>query len=821
MKKQQIERICANPEKGLSSAEVQLRKKQKLTNKTKKSVGKSYLQILASNVLTFFNLLGLIIFVLMLICRAYSDMLFVVVILANTVIGIFQEVRSKLAVEKLSVVNEPVAEVMRDGKKQTISTFDVVLDDIVLLSAGKQICCDCVITSGEIEVNESMLTGESLPVKKRTGDALFAGSFVVSGSCTSRAEKVGKECYAEKLSEKIKKAKTPDSKIIGGVKLIIKIIAIFIFPLGIATFLLSPQLAEIASGTNIFAEYVRHNADIVTRVNNAIRTASGSMIGMVPSGMVLLTGVALALSAFKLANRNVLVRELPCIEMLARVNTICLDKTGTITDGSMSVEKLLPIAADENTTKTYLATLLAATQDKNATASAISSYLGDQTRLDYSAALPFSSEKKYSAVQIDGVGTVALGAPEFMFDHVETSVAEQCENFAKHGLRVLAVGISKKQISDGKVTNLKPVALVVLADTVRADAPKIIGWFAENHVDVKVISGDNPLSVSVIAASAGVPNADKYVSLEGMTDEQVIAAATQYTVFGRVTPEQKALIISALKAAGKTVAMTGDGVNDILAMRESDCAISVGSGTDAAKTVANLVLTDDKFSSLPKVVAEGRQVVNNIQNSATLFLTKTIMTVLLTILTICLPSYDYPFTPANLYAIELFVIGIPSFLLTFKPNNELIKGNFLKSVLLRSLPGGLAMFLSVAFVYVFGRVMGLQSANGVFDRNQLSTVAMFAMTFTGLANLWLLLLPVNKFNAVVGAISTVGTGALFLCIEKIFNGIFKPSPGKEMHIIYHIPNGAIVYIVLAVVTLAALAFLGNRLLNKSIAKTAV
>ena len=821
MKKQQIERICANPEKGLSSAEVQLRKKQKLTNKTKKSVGKSYLQILASNVLTFFNLLGLIIFVLMLICRAYSDMLFVVVILANTVIGIFQEVRSKLAVEKLSVVNEPVAEVMRDGKKQTISTFDVVLDDIVLLSAGKQICCDCVITSGEIEVNESMLTGESLPVKKRTGDALFAGSFVVSGSCTSRAEKVGKECYAEKLSEKIKKAKTPDSKIIGGVKLIIKIIAIFIFPLGIATFLLSPQLAEIASGTNIFAEYVRHNAEIVARVNNAIRTASGSMIGMVPSGMVLLTGVALALSAFKLANRNVLVRELPCIEMLARVNTICLDKTGTITDGSMSVEKILPIAADENTTKTYLATLLAATQDKNATASAISSYLGDQTRLDYSAALPFSSEKKYSAVQIDGVGTVALGAPEFMFDHVETSVAEQCENFAKHGLRVLAVGISKKQISDGKVTNLKPVALVVLADTVRSDAPKIIGWFAENHVDVKVISGDNPLSVSVIAASAGVPNADKYVSLEGMTDEQVIAAATQYTVFGRVTPEQKALIVSALKAAGKTVAMTGDGVNDILAMRESDCAISVGSGTDAAKTVANLVLTDDKFSSLPKVVAEGRQVVNNIQNSATLFLTKTIMTVLLTILTICLPSYDYPFTPANLYAIELFVIGIPSFLLTFNPNNELITGNFLKSVLLRSLPGGLAMFLSVAFVYVFGRVMGLQSANGVFDRYQLSTVAMFAMTFTGLANLWLLLLPVNKFNAVVGAISTVGTGALFLCIEKIFNGIFKPSPGKEMHIIYHIPNGAIVYIVLAVVIMAALAFLGNRLLNKSIAKTAV
>lgn len=812
--KKQIERLNADVHEGLCSTEVELRQKQKLTNKTKKSVGKSYLQIVASNVLTFFNLLGLIIFALMLVCRAYSDMLFVVVILANTVIGIVQEIRSKLAVEKLSIMSEPTAEVVRDGEKQTVASSDVVLDDILSFSAGKQVCCDCVILFGEAEVNESMLTGESLPVKKGKGQTLFAGTFVVSGNATARSDKVGSDCYVEQLSAKIKKAKTPDSKIIGGVKAIIKIIAIFIFPLGIATFLLSPELAQVAKGANVFAEYVRGNAAVVEHVNNAIRSASGSMIGMVPSGMVLLTGIALALAALKLAKRNVLVRELPCIEMLARVDTLCLDKTGTITDGSMTVQEIAPLSCSEDAVKTYLATLLAATGDNNATAAAISAFVTGAEPMKFGKALPFSSERKLSAVEIDGVGTVALGAAEFMFESLPKKIAEKCASFAEQGLRVLAVGVSKKYLPDNGVPSLEPAAIVVLADTVRADAHEIIGWFAQNNVAVKVISGDNPLSVSVIAQKAGVIGAEKYISLENLSTEEVKKAATEYTVFGRVTPEQKAVLIAALKAAGHTVAMTGDGVNDILAMRESDCAISVGSGTDAAKTVANLVLTDDKFGSMPMVVAEGRQVVNNVQNSSTLFLTKTMMTILLTLLTLCLPKYGYPFTPANLYAIEFFVIGIPSFLLALKPNRALIRGNFLKNVLFRTLPGGTAMFLAAALVYAFGGVMGLTSVNGVYDAHQISTVAMFAMTFTALANLWLLLMPLDKINVIVGVVGTVGTTALFLLIEKIYNGILKPTPDKQMRIIYDIPVGAIIYVAAVVVVMTALMICGNLILKK-------
>lgn len=812
--KEQVERINADVHEGLSSVEVAQRKKTKLTNKVNKTVGKSYLQIFASNIFTFFNLLGLIIFALMLICGAYSDMLFVVVILANTVIGIFQEIRSKLAVEKLSIVSEPTATVVRNGEKQSVKVGDVVLDDVVLFSAGKQVCCDSVIVIGEVEVNESMLTGESLAVKKSRGDLLYSGSYVVSGSCTCRADKVGKDCYVEQLSAKVKKAKTPDSQLMKGIRSIIKIISLIIFPLGIATFLMSSEIAALGTVDGVFGKYIAGSAEVVTNVNNAIRAASGSMIGMVPSGMVLLTSVALAVAALKLAKRKVLVRELPCIEVLARVDTLCLDKTGTITDGSMTVEQIIPLSTTEADVQSYLATLLAATGDGNATAQAISAYVQGAPQLEHGECIPFSSERKYSAVTLKKGGTVVLGAPEFLFEKTEKSFQTQCKTLTSKGLRVLAVGFSKKPLADGKVVGAEPIAILALQDSVRSDAPQIIGWFKQNDVEIKVISGDDPLAVSVIAAKAGVANADKYVSLEGMTDEQVAQAATEYSVFGRVTPEQKALLVRALKKAGKTVAMTGDGVNDILAMRESDCAISVGSGTDAAKTVANLVLTDDKFGSLPKVVAEGRQVVNNVQNSASLFLMKTCMTVLTTITLLFLPSYSYPFTPQNLYAIEFFVIGIPSFLLALKPNESLITGNFLKNTFRKTLPSGIAMYLSVACTYLFAGVMGLTEVGGVYDANQISTVAMLAMTFTGVVGLLVLLYPYDKINFAIGGIGVVGTGLLFAFIEKLYNGILQPEPDKMMKIIYSIPTGAIIFIVVDVLVMCGLMILGNWLVNK-------
>ena len=803
---------------GLTSEQVDVRIKAKQTNKVKKVVGKSYLQIFVTNICTFFNLLGFIIFLLMALCGSWSNMMFVVVIMANTVVGIFQEIRSKIAVEKLSIVSEPTVDVLRDGQKQNIKTQQIVLDDIVMYSAGKQICTDAIILDGEVEVNESMLTGESEPIKKRVGDTLYSGSFVVSGNCTCQVTAVGKDNYNEQLSAKVKLAKTPDSRIFKGIMSIIKIIAIIIFPLGIATFFTSSEIATLVGVDNVVGQYFQGVAEIKNTVNNAIVSAAGSMIGMVPSGMVLLTSMTLAVGALKLAHKKVLVRELPCIEMLARVDTLCLDKTGTITDGSMTVEEIVPIGADQQTLKQMLSTLVCGTQDNNATAVAISSYLKDVAPLQTTAVLPFSSARKFSAVTTQS-GTVAMGAGEFMFKRENhQSFFEQMDNYLKKGLRVLAVGKSDRPIQDNNVVDLVPCGIVLLQDTIRADAPQIIKWFVENDVQVKVISGDNPLAVSVIAQKVGVAGAEKYVSLEGLTDEQVWGVANEYTVFGRVTPEQKAILVRAMKANGHTVAMTGDGVNDILAMRESDCAISVGCGTDAAKTAANLVLMDNKFSSLPNVVAEGRQVVNNVQNSASLFLMKTCMTVCTTILLLFLP-YSYPFAPQNLYAVEFFVNGIPAFLLALKPNHERIKGSFVKNILKNTLPNGIAMFGAVALTYIFMRNIGLDvEPNGMVNSAQITTTAMIAMTSIGVVGLWVIMHPYDWLDFGIGMISTIGVPAFLTLVPLVYNNFFKDAialdPSKAMVLTVQIPTSAWIFIVVAVAVMSLVMIAGKIILKK-------
>ena len=798
---------------GLTSEQVKQRVAEKLTNKTKKVVGKSYLSIFASNVFTFFNLLGFIIFLLMLLCKSVTNMMFIVIILANTVIGIFQEIRSKRAVEKLSIVSEPTATAVRDGKEEEIATRDIVLDDILIFSSGRQICTDSVVLEGEVEVNESMLTGESDSVKKRAGDVLYSGSYVVSGRCVARCDKVGKENYVEQLSERVKKSKTPNSQLIKGIKSIIKVISVIIFPLGIATFFSSAQVRGLlGEGVNLWQNYVvSPDPDVVYQINEAIKAMSGSMIGMVPSGMVLLTSVALAVAALKLALKKVLVRELPCIEMLARVDTLCLDKTGTITDGTMTVEKVIPLRGfTEQQIKSMVCGVVNATGDDNATAQALKRFCGDCDVPAASEFLPFSSQRKYSAARLES-GTVAVGAAEFMFKKTNDVFEKESQELLRQGLRVLAVGVSSKGIEEG-VSQLVPAAIIALSDTVRDDATEIIGWFKNNDVDVKIISGDNPLSVSVIAAKVGVRNADKYVSLEGMDDQQVAEAATRSTVFGRVTPDQKAILVKAMKAAGKTVAMVGDGVNDILAMRESDCAISVGCGTDAAKTVANLVLMNNKFSSMPKVVAEGRQVVNNIQNSSSLFLMKTSMTVLTTVLCLIMQR-TYPFEPQHLYAMEFFVIGICSFLLALKPNHNIIKGRFVANTLKSTLPSGIAMFLSVAMTYAFMNVLGIQN-----DADKISTVAMFSMTVTGVFALWILLYPYDLINVGIGALGTVGTVACYFVFPWALGLIASWTGGEEPTPMYvDIDGNAVLFIAINAVVMALLIICG-KLIMKAIEK---
>lgn len=822
-RKTTLTRVQPDINQGLTAEEVKMRVKARQVNRVKKVVGKSYLQIFASNIFTFFNLIGLFIFVIMILCESTANMLGIVIVLANTAIGIFQEIRSKRAVEKLSLVSEPTVQVIRDGKQQTIATRDLVVDDVTLLSAGKQICTDAVVIIGELEVDESMLTGESDPVKKKTGDLLYAGSYVISGSCTACCDKVGKDNYVETLSARVKKAKMPDSQLMKGIRTIIKFLAIAIIPLGIATFFCSTYVKFCNDlGVNVWQYYWSYNPDVFLFegaektireiINQALIKASGSMLGMVPSGMVLLTSVALAVAALKLARKKVLVRELPCIEMLARVDTLCLDKTGTITDGSMTVEKVIPIKGTEEEVNALIASVVAATGDDNMTAQALKNYLQDVSVFDATAAIPFSSARKFSAASLVGKGTVAIGAAEFMFKSAGREFNKKINELLKQGLRVLAVGRSNKAIKNDTVDGLEPIAIVALQDTIRSDASEIIRWFAENNVDIKIISGDNPLSVSVIAQKVGVKGAEKFVSLEGMSDEEVAAAACENTVFGRVTPEQKAILVKTLKQNGHTVAMTGDGVNDILAMRESDCAISVGCGTDAAKTVANLVLMDNKFSQMPRVVAEGRQVVNNIQNSASLFLMKTCMVMFTTILCLCLGA-NYPFAPNQLYTFEFFIDGIPSFFLALKPNKQLIKGKFLSNTLRKTLPSGMAMFLSIAMSYAFSGVLGVE-----VNSAQFSTIAMFSMTATGVVALLILLFPYDKINVGIGLFGSLGSVASFFLFPWIFQIIYQVFGGNEPEPFFVSIDGySILFIALNALVMGAL-IVGAELLVKRLQK---
>ncbi len=783
--RQEIDRIEAMPAQGLSSSDVALRQKTGNTNYIKRSVGKSYLAIFASNILTLFNLIGIIVMILMVICNSTENMLFFVIILANTVIGIFQEVRSKRQVEKMALVQQPTVTVVRDGASCEIGTNSIVLDDIVYYDIGKQICADGIVVEGELSVNESMLTGEAVSVKKVAGDTIFSGSFVVSGHGYARCDKVGLDSYIQQLSAKVKKFVKPNSQLMRSISKIVKVISIIILPLGIATFFTGGYDLSTLEG-----------------IQASILAASGSVIGMVPSGMVLLTSMALAVSVIKLLKKKVLVQELYCIEMLARVDALCLDKTGTITDGTMTVDEVISYD-DSVDIKQLVCSIVNATADHNATADAIARYSDGVEFLPSVASIPFSSATKFSCAEFAGVGSVAIGAGEFLLaGKAKQEVATLSQQYLVKGMRVLTVARSADSIVDGKVSNFELVGLIVISDTIRSDAKDIISWFVDNGVDIKVISGDNPIAVSAIATKVGVAGAENYISLDGMSDSEVIECATKYSVFGRVSPEQKAILVTALKSAGRTVAMTGDGVNDILAMRKSDCGITVASGSDATKSVAHLILLDNNFGSMPSVVAEGRQVVNNIQNSSSLFLMKTTMTILTTIMLLFMVNTSYPFQPQNLYAIELFVIGIPSFLLALRPNHSLIKGTFLGSTLTKTLPSGFMMFLSIAVTYMFSGVLGLSA-------DQCSTVAMFSMTLVGLMSLWLVARPYNIINIGIGAIGTVGTIACFVALPSLLDFISVllggTASGNTMFV--DIDGMSILFVVINVLVMTALILL--------------
>ncbi len=748
---------------GLTSEQVEKRYEEGYVNLSPPKKGKTYLNIILSNIFTFFNVLTFIVAAALIVAGVQiTQLFFLVIIVANIVIGLIQEIKAKYSVDKLSLVTAPSAQVIRDGQLRSIPVDEVVLDDIIFLEAGKQICSDSILLSGEIEVNEALITGESENIRKQSGDILYSGSYLVSGNCYAKIERIGAENYVNKLTSNAKNYRKPKSELNDSIRLIIKIASIFIIPSAIASFAV--------------AHYKNH-----LLWNQAIISTSGAIVGMIPAGMFLLTSMALAVSVVKLARKRTLVQDLYCIEMLARVDVLCLDKTGTLTDGTMNVTKIVKTSEEEVIpSETIIGSMLTATEDNNQTARALAKKFGYNKDLKATDILPFNSQRKFSAVTFGDMGTYFLGAPEFVLKELSADVDQLITDHASQGFRVLCLAHSDAPIIDKKI----PVAdqllcLIMLEDHIREDAYETAKWFKENDVALKVISGDNPITVSNVAQRVGVENAEMFISLDGMSDNDIVEIADKYTVFGRVTPEQKAVLVRAMKSKGHTVAMTGDGVNDILAMKESDCAVAIASGSEAARSVSHLVLLDSCFKAMPDIVYEGRRVVNNIQKSSSLFLMKTLMSIMLTIIFLIM-GQTYPLEPNNLFFLEFFIIGLPSFFLALQPNKNRIRGHFLSNVISRAVPGGFALVMTVMAVYIYSHNIAIGGTStfsawtsGIADNGDalkifVKTMMVFSISLTGFMCLCKICEPFNYFRALLVTAIFILMAIIFFSFRQYF-----------------------------------------------------
>lgn len=742
---QSIKRFDPDPDRGLSASEVAKRNEENLLNISKLKTSKSLASIFVKNIFTFFNMTCLVVASALIVVGAYSDLLFMVIVILNTVIGIVQETKAKRIIDKLTLTNSNFTKVVRDGEEEEIYKTEVVLDDVLCLKPGMQIACDSIVLSGQVEVNESLLTGESLPVKKVEGDSLLGGSFISSGSCKAKVNKIGDDNYISQLSQKAKTFKQAKSELLTSLRTLIKIITIFMVPIAIMMLY------------NNYSYYSENPALDYSLSYMVITKTSGCIIAMIPAGMFLLTSVALAVSVIRLSKKHTLVQELYCIEMLARTNVLCLDKTGTLTNGSMSVKnvELLSNTTEKEVDK-IIASMVASFHDANHTALALKSYFGKPA---YTAekSIPFSSERKFMGCKFKNSNAYKLGAYEYVMDKPTQELKTKAESYATNGYRVLLLTECDKNFSNA---NSKPIAFILLQDNIRKDAPKTIEWFKQNDVDIKIISGDNPITVSEVARRCGVENCDKYISLQGLNNNEVIEAATKYTIFGRVSPEQKAILVKTLKAQGKTVAMTGDGVNDILALKEADCSIAIAAGSDAAKSVSQLVLLDSNFSSMPSVVAEGRRVINNIQKSSSLFLMKTIFAISIAIFVLCM-NKTYPFSPIQFILLEMFVIGLPSFFLALQPNINRIKGKFLSNLLKNALPAGICLFSVTIAMYIYQIFTGIRT-------EVLVTMASIAIIAVGFIALFRMCRPFNWFKSMMYIICLTICIVCVSCIPELF-----------------------------------------------------
>lgn len=745
---------------GLTDEEVRQRVEEGLTNRADISTDKTTKEIVISNVFTYFNLIFLVITILLIMVGSFRNLTFLPIIIGNTVIGIVQEIRAKKTLEKMSLLNAPHADVIRNGSVKQISTDELVKDDVILLTAGKQICADAVVISGNIQVNESLLTGEADEVEKTEGSTLMSGSFVVSGECYARLEKVGNESYISKLSLEAKSMGGKEqSEMIRSINLIVKWVGIVIIPIGLILFWQSHFV----------------NGESITK---SVTSTVAAIIGMIPEGLYLLTTVALALSTMKLARKKVLLHDMKSIETLARVDVLCVDKTGTITEPDMKLKEIFLCknsGADGTQTaltldelKSLILDYANASVDNNATMLALKAYAAEALTNNTSALhrtavsqQAFSSSLKYGSVTFSD-GTYLLGAPEFIMHEDFARIEEEIIPYADKGDRVLLFArYDGENVENGINGSVTPLGFVALANPIRANAVKTFEYFKSQGVSIKVISGDNPRTVSRIAIQAGIESAESFVDAATLdTEDKIADAVNKYTVFGRVTPKQKKQLVKALQAKGHTVAMTGDGVNDILAMKDADCSVAMASGSEAAAQAAQVVLLDSDFAHMPDVVYEGRRVVNNIQRSASLFLVKNIFSLLLSMFSVIL-MVTYPLEPAQVSLISMFTIGVPGFLLALEPNKDRIKGHFITNVMLKALPGGLTDVIAIGALVVCGEVFCISDAS-------IGTIATLVLSVVGFMILFKISEPLNrmKYAVIIGNIAGLVFSGFFL--KKLF-----------------------------------------------------
>lgn len=733
---------------GLSPEEVQQRIGEGKVNAASTVKTKSIKRIFRDNICTVFNLINVILFVLLLFVGSYKNLLFIFVVLINTVIGIVQEIRSKRSVDKLTILTQSKQRVIRSGEVTAISKDELVLDDIILLSRGDQAPADCVVVSGECQANESLLTGESDLIGKTKDSELLSGSFIAAGSVCCRVIRVGADSYAAKLNNEAKYIKKIDSQIVKSFHFIINLCSVIIFPLGILLFVMQ-----------YFVGHMEMDQTIISTV--------GAMVGMIPSGMILLTSTVLAVSVIRLARKKVLVNEMYCIETLARVDVLCLDKTGTLTAERMHVHDIYSFGEDMHKIKTALKSISDASEDRNATLNAIAEYTETIDAMGCESFVPFSSETKWSGGYFSDGRSYVIGAAEFVFSDKEKyrKVYDRISCITET-VRVIVLALSSQQVSVGRLPDeLEPMALIFLKDQLRDNVRETVSYFKEQGVTLKVISGDSADTVRRIALDCGIAGAENAVDMTTIeSDEELSEAAERCNVFGRVTPAQKKKLILALRDHGHKVAMTGDGVNDVLALKEADCSVAMAAGSEAARNVSQLVLVNNDFAAMPEVVAEGRRTINNIERSSSLYLVKTIYSIILSVFFV-FSALSYPFQPIQLTLISSLTVGLPSFVLALQPNKNIVRGNFTFNILSRAAPAALCVAANIILI---------ASLSGTFSVSQeeISTIAVYITILIGLMLIVRLSIP---FNLLRGAMLTICTaGLLIACV--FFSGFFNLVP---------------------------------------------